>query len=179
MEQTNEHRYAFWHEIGECEAAAALALRHFGVPADQTDELLQKIYGQVLSGAHGACSRVRPLFVQVLRQELRERGSSPDIAPSVELTLADWAALAPLDEPHESDTSRMLAVLHGLPPLQRQIYTLVKVYGWSEEQVAAKLNTTIADVVKHTGTVHRLVANGVLGRASTIDIAIDTSAPSH
>jgi|SRR5579872_1037159 len=155
----------------------AYLFRYVRNPAD-VDELLQETYARLLvaSPADGAAVRsVRALALTIARNVALDHLRHRDVV-SMEL-VSDLASLDVLDEKAQveeivnshQELALVAEVLSRLPARCRQVFTLRRVYGLSQREIARHLGISEATVEQQLARAVRRCADGLFAREVEAD----------
>ncbi len=164
----NDERYLV--QALEFEGVLRACLYRFARNNSEVDELLQEVYARLLTaGASGdpEVRSVRAFALTVARNVAFDWLRHRQVVP-IEL-VADLEALEVLDEGERVEeimsSHRELAMLvkaiQGLPDRCRQVFTLRKVYGYSQKEIASRLNISEDTVEQHLTKAARRCAQAL------------------
>ncbi len=145
----DEERYLV--QALEFESVLRACLYRYARNASDVEELLQETYARLLTA--GASNEpevrsVRAFSLTVARNVAFDWLRHKQVVP-IEL-VADMEAMAILDERHQIDAivnspqelMMLVKAVQQLPERCRQVFTLRKVYGYSQKEIAARMNIT-------------------------------------
>lgn len=148
-------------------------------PAD-VDELLQETYARLLSMAAENSSRIRSVraFVLTIGRNVALDWLRHQKVVAVEL-MADIAALNVLDEramvdeivSAREELETLAEVVAGLPPRCRQAFTLRRVYGFSQKEIAARLRISENTVEQLLARAIRRCAEALFERQGGVEVS--------
>lgn len=169
--QREEDRYLL--EALEFEGLLRACLRRYARNVCDVDELLQETYARLLSA--GADRKreirsVRAFALAVARNVALDWLRHRQVVP-IEL-VTDVEALSVLDEGEQveeiasidQEIDLLAEAVAGLPDRCRQVFTLRKVYGFSQKEVAARLNISENTVEQHLRKAVRRCASVLFER---------------
>jgi RNA polymerase sigma factor (sigma-70 family) len=163
----NDERYLL--QALEFEAALRACLSRYTRNNSDVDELLQEVYARLLaagSAEEPEVSSVRAFALTLARNVAFDWLQNRDVVP-IEL-VEDLEATEVLDEgnraemsaPHE-ELAPLVRAIQGLPDRCRQVFTLRKVYGYSQKEIAVRLNISENTVEQHLTEAARSCAQAL------------------
>jgi len=152
----NEERYLV--QALEFESVLRALLYRYARNTSDVDELLQETYARLLAaGAPGEpeVRAVRAFCMTVARNVAFDWLRHKQVVP-IEL-VADMEAMDILDERDQIDAivnshqelMLLSAIVQQLPQRCRQVFTLRKVYGYTQKEIAARMNISENTVEQH------------------------------
>jgi RNA polymerase sigma-70 factor (ECF subfamily) len=152
----NDERYLIQALDIECVLRACL-YRYTRNNSD-VDELLQEVYARVLlagSADEPEIRSVRAFALTIARNVAFDWLRHRQVVP-IEL-VADMEALEVLDEAEQIDEivnshqelAQLIGAIQELPERCRQVFTLRKVYGYSQKEIASRMNISENTVEQH------------------------------
>lgn len=164
----NDERYLL--QALEIEGVLRACLYRYTRNNSDVDELLQEVYARLLvAGASNEpeVRSVRAFALTIARNVAFDWLRHRQVVP-IEL-VADLEALEVLDEGEQIEeivnSHQELAILvkaiQGLPERCRQVFTLRKVYGYSQKEIAARLNISENTVEQHLTKAARRCAQAL------------------
>lgn len=147
------------------------ALYKFTHNAADVDELSQDVYLNMLAaGVMPASVRSPRAFCLTIARNValdwwRHRKIVPIelIADMAELELVDENAQAEDIVNSHQELVVLADVVESMPPAMRRVFTLRKVYGYTQKEIAAALNISEHTVEQHLFKAARVLAYGLLG----------------
>jgi RNA polymerase sigma factor (sigma-70 family) len=167
----NEERYLL--QALEFEGMLRAHLSRLTQNNSDVDELLQEVYARLLTAGGTNQPEVRSvrtfaltLARNVALERLRDHPAAPIEA------VADMEPLEPADErdPVEeiagspAELAILLQAIQGLPDRCRQVFTLRKVYGYSQKEIALRLDLPENTVEQHLTNAARRCAQALFER---------------
>jgi RNA polymerase sigma factor (sigma-70 family) len=145
----NEERYLV--QALEFESVLRACLYRYARNASDVEELLQETYARLLTAGSSnepEVRSVRAFSLTVARNVAFDWLRHKQVVP-IEL-VADMEAMDILDEREQIDAivnshqelMMLVAAVQQLPERCRQVFTLRKVYGYSQKEIAARMNIT-------------------------------------
>lgn len=164
----NDERYLL--QALEIEGVLRACLYRYTRNNSDVDELLQEVYARLLVA--GASSEpevrsVRAFALTIARNVAFDWLRHRQVVP-IEL-VADLEALEVLDESEQieeivnshQELALLVKAIQGLPERCRHVFTLRKVYGYSQKEIAARLNISENTVEQHLTKAARRCAQAL------------------
>lgn len=164
----NEERYLL--PALEFEGVLRACLYRYTRNSSDVEELLQETYARLITAAASADPEVRSVrafALTVARNVAFDYLRHKQVVP-IEL-VADMEALNVLDEGEQVDEivnsyqelAMLVEVIQGLPDRCRQVFTLRKVYGYSQREIASRLAISENTVEQHLSRAARRCAQAL------------------
>ncbi|MFL6604466.1 MAG: RNA polymerase sigma factor [Steroidobacteraceae bacterium] len=152
----NDERYLI--QALDIESVLRACLYRYTRNNSDVDELLQEVYARVLlagSADEPEIRSVRAFALTIARNVAFDWLRHRQVVP-IEL-VADMEALETLDEAEQIDEivnshqelAQLIAAIQALPERCRQVFTLRKVYGYSQKEIATRMNISENTVEQH------------------------------
>ena len=159
----NDERYLL--QALEIEGVLRACLYRYTRNNSDVDELLQEVYARLLvsgSSEEPEVRSVRAFALTIARNVAFDWLRHRQVVP-IEL-VADLEALEVLDEGEQieeivnshQELAMLVRAIQGLPDRCRQVFTLRKVYGYSQKEIALRLNISENTVEQHLAKGMRL-----------------------
>ncbi len=166
-----EDRYLL--EALQFEGVLRACLRRYARNASDVEELLQETYARLLSAGtdrNREIRSVRAFALAIARNVALDWLRHQQVVP-IEL-VTDLEALNVLDEAEQveaivsidQEVDLLTRAVADLPERCRQVFTLRKVYGFSQKEVAARLNISENTVEQHLSKAVRRCASVLFER---------------
>lgn len=161
-------RVWFRQEILPLEPELRAYLRRLTRDPTATEDLLHDVFARIIAVEHWAQIDSPTAFAMrtarnVVYDELRRRKvvTIDFVADMGAMGLADDAPDPEATALARDELRRLRAIVEGLPPQQRRVFTLRKVYGMSPQAIADKLGLSVSTVEKHLVKAVRLCAEAL------------------
>ena len=187
----NEERYLL--QALEFEGVLRACLYRYTRNSSDTEELLQETYARLLTAgceAEPEVLSVRAFALTIARNVALDWLRHKQVVP-IEL-VADMEALDVLDERERIDEivnghqelAELVSAIQDLPERCRQVFTLRKVYGYSQKEIAVRLQISESTVERHLTQAARRCAQAlfdqpVAGRRGRLFERMRESVRSH
>ena len=164
----NDERYLL--QALEIEGVLRACLYRYTRNNPDVDELLQEVYARLLvagSSNDPEVRSVRAFALTIARNVAFDWLRHKQVVP-IEL-VADLEALEVLDEGEQieeivnshQELAMLVKAIQGLPDRCRQVFTLRKVYGYSQKEIASRLNISENTVEQHLTKAARRCAHAL------------------
>jgi len=164
----NDERYLL--QALEIEGVLRACLYRYTRNNPDVDELLQEVYARLLvagSSDEPEVRSVRAFALTIARNVAFDWLRHRQVVP-IEL-VADLEALEVLDEGEQieeivnshQELAMLVKAIQGLPDRCRQVFTLRKVYGYSQKEIASRLNISENTVEQHLTKAARRCAQAL------------------
>jgi RNA polymerase sigma factor (sigma-70 family) len=164
----NDERYLI--QALEFEGVLRACLYRYTRNNSDVDELLQEVYARLLVAAgtdEPEVRSVRAFALTIARNVAFDWLRHRQVVP-IEL-VADMEALEVLDEGEQieeivnshQELAMLVKAIQGLPERGRQVFTLRKVYGYSQKEIAARLSISENTVEQHLTKAARRCAQAL------------------
>jgi len=164
----NDERYLL--QALEIEGVLRACLYRYTRNNPDVDELLQEVYARLLvagSSDEPEVRSVRAFALTIARNVAFDWLRHRQVVP-IEL-VADLEALEVLDEGEQieeivnshQELAMLVKAIQGLPDRCRQVFTLRKVYGYSQKEIASRLNISENTVEQHLTKAARRCAHAL------------------
>jgi len=164
----NDERYLL--QALEIEGVLRACLYRYTRNNSDVDELLQEVYARLLvsgSSNEPEVRSVRAFALTIARNVAFDWLRHRQVVP-IEL-VADLEALEVLDEGEQieeivnshQELAMLVKAIQGLPDRCRQVFTLRKVYGYSQKEIALRLNISENTVEQHLTKAARRCAQAL------------------
>jgi RNA polymerase sigma-70 factor (ECF subfamily) len=164
----NDERYLL--QALDIESVLRACLYRYTRNNSDVDELLQEVYARILvagSSNEPEVRSVRAFALTIARNVAFDWLRHRQVVP-IEL-VADMEALEVLDEGEQIDEivnshqelAMLVKAIQDLPDRCRQVFTLRKVYGYSQKEISARLNISENTVEQHLTKAARRCAQAL------------------
>src|ERR1700730_5615739 len=170
----NDERYLL--QALEIESVLRACLYRYTRNNSDVDELLQEVYARLLvsgSSEEPEVRSVRAFALTIARNVAFDWLRHRQVVP-IEL-VADLEALEVLDEGEQieeivnshQELAMLVKAIQGLPDRCRQVFTLRKVYGYSQKEIALRLNISENTVEQHLTKAARRCAHALFDQPAS------------
>ena len=164
----NDERYLL--QALDIEGVLRACLYRYTRNNSDVDELLQEVYARLLvsgSSEEPEVRSVRAFALTIARNVAFDWLRHRQVVP-IEL-VADLEALEVLDEGEQieeivnshQELAMLVKAIQGLPDRCRQVFTLRKVYGYSQKEIASRMNISEHTVEQHLTKAARRCAQAL------------------